>query len=59
MTEQPNKPGGDARSDGTPRSPDDEQAVKNQGDTTPDAYPDKADGEKATGGAAGKATADK
>lgn len=48
MSEQPNKPGGDFREDGKVRDPGDEQAVKNQGSTTPEAYPDK-DGGRATG----------
>ena len=48
MTEQPNKPGGDFREDGKVRDAGDEQAVKNQGETTPEAYPDKKGG-RATG----------
>ncbi|MGK6322829.1 hypothetical protein ACMGDM_07055 [Sphingomonas sp. DT-51] len=48
MSEQPNKPGGDFRQDGKIRDAGDEQAVKNQGGTTPEAYP-KKDGGRATG----------
>ncbi|TCP35790.1 hypothetical protein [Sphingomonas sp. BK235] len=48
MNQQPNKPGGDVRADGKVRDPGDEQAVKNQGGTTPEAYP-KKDGGRATG----------
>ena len=47
MPDQPNKPGGDFREDGKTRDPGDEQAVKNQGGTTPDAYPDKSSGKNA------------
>ena len=48
MPDQPNKPGGDFEADGSPRDAGDEQAVKNQGQTTPEKYPDK-DGGRATG----------
>lgn len=47
MPDQPNKPGGDFRDDGKVRDAGDEQAVKNQGQTTPDAYPDKSSGKNA------------
>ena len=49
MPDQPNKPGGDFRDDGKVRDAGDEQAVKNQGGTTPDAYPDKSSGKNAGG----------
>lgn len=49
MTEQPTKPGGDFRDDGKVRPAEDEQAVKNQGQVSPDDYPDKASGEKSFG----------
>lgn len=39
MTDRPNKPGS------TPSDTDDEQAVKNQGQTTPDKYPAPASGD--------------
>lgn len=48
MTQQPNKPGGDFKDDGEVRDADDEQAVKNQGGTTPDKYP-KDNGGRASG----------
>lgn len=49
MPEQPNKPGGDFKDDGSTRDAGDEQAVKNQGEVRPEDYPDKADGTKAIG----------
>lgn len=36
--EQPNKPGGDFRDDGSTRDAGDEQAVKNQSQVTPEDY---------------------
>lgn len=48
MAEQPNKPGGDFREDGKVRDAGDEQAVKNQGGTTPEEYP-KGNGGRASG----------
>lgn len=36
--DQPNKPGGDFKRDGTPRDAGDEQAVKNQSQVTPEDY---------------------
>lgn len=46
MTEQPNKPDGDFKPDGTTRDAGDEQAVKNQGQVSPDDYPEPAAGEQ-------------
>lgn len=51
MPDQPNKPGGDVREDGKVRDAGDEQAVKNQGTTTPEKYPKgevRASGEDVT-----------
>ena len=45
MPEQPNKPGGDVKPDGTPRDPADEQAVKNQSAVEPEDYPEPASGD--------------
>lgn len=41
---QPNKPGGNFDDNGEPRDAGDPQAVKNQGEVSPDDYPDDADG---------------
>lgn len=41
MPDHPNKPGSD-KADGNPRPPKDQQAMKNQGETTPDRYPEPA-----------------
>lgn len=41
---QPNKPGGDIDNRGEARDAGDRQAVKNQGEVSPDDYPDDADG---------------
>jgi hypothetical protein len=49
MSEQPNKPGGDFKDDGTTRDAGDEQAVKNQGGVKPEDYPEPANGDQATG----------
>jgi len=49
MPEQSNKPGGDFRDDGKVRDAQDEQAVKNQGQVTPEDYPDPNRGDMATG----------
>lgn len=38
MPDQPNKPGGDFRDDGTTRDAEDEQAVKNQSQVKPEDY---------------------
>ncbi len=46
MSEQPNKPGGDFRQDGTVRDAGDEQAVKNQGKAKPDDYSEPASGDQ-------------
>lgn len=46
MNTQPNKPAGAFDSDGDTRPAEDQQAVKNQGGTTPDAYPEPAAGEQ-------------
>lgn len=49
MPEQPNKPGSDFAPDGETRDAGDEQAVKNQGQVTPEDYdgdPTKASGDK-------------
>lgn len=47
MPDQPNKPGGEEPEDGKVPKTADRQAVKNQGGTTPDAYPDKSSGKNA------------
>lgn len=44
MVDQPNKPGGDFKSDDKTRDAEDEQAVKNQASVTPDDYPMGGDG---------------
>lgn len=49
MSDQPNKPGGDKRDDGSVRDPGDEQAVKNQGSVKPEDYPDPASGKDSMG----------
>lgn len=41
---QPNKPGGDIKSDGEQRDAGDRQAVRNQGSVTPEDYPDGSNG---------------
>lgn len=41
---QPNKPGGDLDERGKPRQPEDRQAVRNQGEASPDDYPEGANG---------------
>lgn len=41
---QPNKPGGDIKSDGEQRDAGDRQAVRNQGSVTPDDYPEGSNG---------------
>lgn len=41
---QPNKPGGDLDDNGEVRDAGDRQAVKNQGEVSPDDYPADADG---------------
>jgi hypothetical protein len=41
---QPNKPGGDIKSDGAPRDAGDRLAVRNQGSVTPDDYPEGSNG---------------
>ncbi|WP_375287573.1 hypothetical protein [Sphingomonas sp.] len=48
--EQPNKPGGDLKDDGSVRDAGDEQAVKNQGKVKPEDYPAPASGADVTGG---------
>lgn len=49
MPEQPNKPGGDFREGGKVRKAEDEQAVRNQGEVSPDDYPDKASAKDSLG----------
>lgn len=49
MPEQPNKPGGDFKPDGTVRDAGDEQAVKNQASVTPDDYPEGSNGKPEDG----------
>ncbi len=44
---QPNKPGGNFKDDGEPREPEDLRAVRNQGEVSPEDYPDDADGKAA------------
>ena len=44
MTEQPNKPDGDFKNDGSVRKAGDEQAVKNQSTVSPDDYPKGGNG---------------
>ena len=46
--EQPNKPRGDIKQDGSVREVDDRQAVRNQGTATPDDYPPGSDGKPDT-----------
>jgi hypothetical protein len=46
--DQPNKPEGAIKDDGSVRAPEDQQAVKNQGEVSPDDYPHPAAGEKVT-----------
>ncbi|WP_019515207.1 hypothetical protein [Sphingomonas sp. Mn802worker] len=46
MSDQPNKPGGDFERDDKVRSVKDEQAVKNQGQTKPEDYPEPASGDQ-------------
>lgn len=41
---QPNKPAGDTKNDGSARDPDDRQAVDNQSSVTPDDYPKSVGG---------------
>lgn len=45
---QPNKPGGDKAGDGSTRSVDDRQAVKNQGSVTTEDYPEGSNGKPDT-----------
>jgi hypothetical protein len=50
MVDQPNKPGGDFKDDGTTvRDAGDEQAVKNQGKVKPEDYPEPASGKDSAG----------
>ncbi|WP_156457830.1 hypothetical protein [Sphingomonas sp. Leaf412] len=42
--EQPNKPAGGADANGTPPKVEDDQAVRNQGEVSPEDYPLKASG---------------
>lgn len=44
--EQPNKPASGADADGAPPKVKDDQAVKNQGEVSPDDYPLKASGKE-------------
>lgn len=49
MARQPNKPGGDFGDSDSPRDVDDEQAVKNQGEVSPEDYPEADGGEDVEG----------